>query len=148
MMDIIKKLAEKHIHLRLDNPKEKLPTDMHIGWYRWKAYVYANLFEEDNDTISEEEKKALLELGASLKSYHLVCWTRNRLIPLDIEKIEDLKKHIDERVRDTKSFFELRVLIYLRSLIQEEFYYIDKKMIKNMPSLLIFTHEDGIDATT
>ena len=133
----LSELARLHLHPNLDTPPDGgVPADLKPGTYRWALYIYSNLYKDGDDTFSKSDQPLYVQIFDKLRDEHTICWTRDKLIAVDPNKRDNLRKFVFVEILTTKSFFALRVLLHLSRMAGESF--LDDYMIHHVPSLKEF----------
>lgn len=136
----LKQIAAIHLNCSLDdNSSDYVPSDLIPGSYRWYAYYYSNMYKKDNDYVSVSDKLLYIQVSKLLLTKHLINWTRDFLIELDRDKETELKRCILKNIKDTKSFFELKVNIFLYRSLSEDWFYADPYTFKISTNLKKYT---------
>lgn len=127
-------LSVNHLNCTLDdNEPGFVPIDLKVGSYRWFLYMFSNMYKIGEDTISSEDKDMFLDIAGKFKIEHLISWTRDTLIEVDNNKLNVMHKHILFTIRDTVSFFELKVCVYLLRNYFENWLFLDPFILKIIP---------------
>lgn len=139
-VDRLKVLSAEHLNCALDdNEPGYIPADLKIGSYRWYLYMYSNMYKIGDDKISHEDKLMFIEVARKFKSEHLISWTRDRLIDLEGGILPEMQRYLLLKMRETESFFELKVILYVLRCFSENFYVVDPFILKILPGLKEFT---------
>lgn len=138
----IKELSITNINSHLDDhKKDYIPPDLKEGSYRWFLYFYSNMYNDENNFISDKDKEMFIKISLKFRTEHLINWTRNSLIPLDTDKIDKVKKITENILKETNNFIVLKICIYLKRIILEEWYFIDEYILKYLPFLKEYIRE-------
>lgn len=135
----LKDLASKHLHCNLDdNDPRYIPPDLKEKTYRWTLYIYSNLYKIGDDSFDSADRKMFIELGGFFKKEHLICWTRDRLIELEKNKASQISDYLLDRIKNTTSFYELKVCLYALRELHDDWYVIDQFIIDRSPGFVRF----------
>jgi hypothetical protein len=106
------------------------------GSYRWRLYLYSNLFERNpNELLKTEDKEALLRMAIKFKTEHLPNWVRDHIYDLKEELIEEYKGYLNDLLIKDISYTQLKIAIYGLRLISDGDLIVDSYMLKEMPEL-------------
>jgi hypothetical protein len=132
-------LSVDHLNCSLDdNVPGYIPPDLVPGTYRWYLYMYSNMYKDDEYELLAEDKTMFLTLANKFKSEHLISWTRDRLIELDICKVSQTHQFLLDSILDTYNFYTFKVSIYMLRCLQDKWYYTDTFVIKYLPKMREF----------
>lgn len=106
------------------------------GSYRWRLYLYSNLFERNpEENLRSEDKETLIKIAKKFKTEHLPNWVRDAVYDLKEESIEEYKSHLNDLLIKDISFMQLKIALYGLRLLDDGYYLIDSYMIEKIPSL-------------
>ena len=132
----LKYLASNHLNCALDdNEPGYIPEDLKERTYRWSLYIYSNIYKVGDDTFDPNDRQMFLDMAEMFKKEHLISWTRDKLIELNKEWILDIINYLQDRIKNTTSFFELKVCLYCYREIEDQWYVVDPFMIEMSPGL-------------
>jgi hypothetical protein len=93
------------------------------------------MYKADEDKLLAEDKTMFLTLSNKFKSEHLISWTRDRLIELDVQKIYQVYQFLGDSILDTYSFYTFKVSVYMLRCLNDKWYYTDPFVIKHLPKM-------------
>lgn len=132
----LKYLASNHLNCALDdNEPRYIPDDLKERTYRWTLYIYSNIYKIGDDTFDPNDRQMFLDMTEMFKKEHLISWTRDRLIELNKERVQDITDYLQDRIKNTVSFFELKVCLYCYREIEDKWFISDPFMIEMSPGL-------------
>jgi hypothetical protein len=111
-----------------------IPSDLVHGSYRWRAYLYANLFK--NKKIDVDGKIALNELSSDLLPCHIMPWSRKRMVPLDETRKQEMLVALSQvTVFSTDSGDVFRAGLWQMHALEDELYYTDDHVLSLIPRI-------------
>lgn len=132
----LKELASEHLYCNLDdNEPGYIPPDLKEGTYRWTLYIYSNLYKIGDDVFDSKDRQMFISIASKFKEYHLISWTRDTLVELDRNKKGHIYNYLNERENCTRSFFELKVCIYVLRILSKKWFVVDPFILKMSPRL-------------
>lgn len=111
----------------------KVPADLVPRNYRWRAYLYANIFR--GGTVTLEEKVMMIDLFKSLLGFHKIPWSRKELIPLDADCRVGIYRMLMDCVYHTESADVLRAVLWQVQALVDRTFYTDDHVLSLVPAL-------------
>lgn len=106
------------------------------GSYRWRLYLYSNLFERNpNELLKLEDKETLLKISTKFKTEHLPNWVRDRIYDLKENAIDEYKDYLNGLLIKDISYTQLKIVVYGLRLISDGELIIDSYMLTEIPEL-------------
>ena len=138
----LQELAAKHLNCSLDdNEPGHIPSDLVPGTYRWYLYMYSNMFKIGDDMITAEDREMFIEISKKFISEHLISWTRDTLLAIKGDAALELQRYLWAELQETRSFFELKVSLYLVRCISENFLVVDSYILNLLPRIWYFVEK-------
>lgn len=136
-IDRLRELAEKHLYVKTDAKShiKGIPDDLREGSYRWRVYLYSNMYRPGEDTISVADKAMFIRVSRDFQGHHLNPWSREKAFAIDLNKYQACRQYILSRVYVTSSFHELRVCLYLLASFRKGTYIYDEYILKMCPGI-------------
>jgi hypothetical protein len=133
----LKELASKHLFVKTDTKShiKDIPAELIEGCYRWKVYIYSNLFELKKDEISISDKIMFIRLSKKFLIQHMNPWSRSKLYVFNLSKYFKLRNQILQKIYSTNSFHELRICLYLLASFKNGLFCYDDYMLELCPWL-------------
>lgn len=134
----------EYINNLIKETNQYIPNDLTEGTYRWKVFIYSNLFDKLNRNLTSYELTSILSLVEDIKSHHIINWVRNKLYEIHPNAINSYIKYISMKVLDKDMSFKVfKVLLYLnRMAIDEKEYIIDDYMLEVIPDIKKYIKEE------
>ena len=111
----------------------KIPADVSTGSYRWRAYLYANLFK--GGEITNDDKATLLDLYRSILDVHQQPWSRGEMIPLDKNRLPGMQVLILRTLFSTKDAEVTKACLWQVHQFKEGNVYTDDNVVSLVPDL-------------
>jgi hypothetical protein len=135
-IDRLLALSVDHLNCSLDdNVPGHIPLDLVPGTYRWYLYMYSNMYKAGEYELLTEDKTMFLTLANKFRSEHLISWTRDRLLELDICKISQIHQFLLDTILYTYNFYTFKVSVYMLRCLNDKWYYTDSFVIKHLPEM-------------
>jgi len=133
----LKELAASHLFVNTDAKShiKEIPTELVEGSYRWRVYIYSNLFRKNNDLISVSDKVMFIRVSKKFLIQHMNCWSRQKVNMLDLDKYQEMRQRVLLQIYTTDSFYVLRVCLYLLAAFKARFFCYDEYMLELCPWL-------------
>lgn len=133
----LKELSETSLFVRSDARShiKDMPKELVEGSYRWRVYIYSNLFRDGGDKISPEDKDLFVRVSQGFLIQHMNPWSRVHASEFDLERIKELRTFVLEKIAATESFYELRVCLYVWAAARKGDYICDEYMLEMCPGL-------------
>jgi hypothetical protein len=136
IIDRLKYLSSLYLNCRLDDHLSNyIPPDLKEGSYRWFLYLYTNLFNENNDIISIEDKQIFIQISEKFRTEHLISWVRNTFYNVKKEKINDVITYINNLLENTNKLYIIRICIYIKRIFSENWFFLDDYILNKIPEL-------------
>lgn len=114
----------------------KFREKLKVGSYRWRLYLYSNLFEKDPDSVLvPENRDTLLKWSEKFKTEHLPNWVRSSIYDLKEESIDEYKSYLNDLLIRSTTFTKLKIAVYGLRLLKDGDKLIDNYMIEKLPEL-------------
>ena len=111
-----------------------IPIDLMPGSYRWRAYLYANLFKDRK--IDSHGKIALNQLSEGMPTWVIMPWTRKHMVPLDkSQEMEMLQMLTQMTVFSTDSGDVFRAGAWQMRALEDGLFYTDDHVLSLIPQL-------------
>lgn len=131
-----------YINNLIKETNQYIPSDLIEKSYRWKVFIYSNLFDKLDRILTVYEKTLILSLIEDLKSHHIINWVRSKLYEIHPEAISEYSYYINNEIVKDTSFKVFKVLIYLNRKLDEKEYIIDDYILSIIPSLNRYIKEE------
>lgn len=114
-IDRLRELASDHLYVRTDAKSyiKDIPPELVEGSYRWRVYVYSNLYRPGADTICLQDKALFIRISKGFQIQHMNPWSRGKVYPINLNRYWECRRYVLDRVYTTVSFYELRACLYL-----------------------------------
>jgi hypothetical protein len=117
----------------------KVPSDLVRGSYRWRSYLYALLFKDKAVTL--DGRATVVDLHKSLMAFHKLPWSRDRIIPLDVSKADEIRGWLLGTIWSTDSGDTLRAALWQRQSLIDGNFYTDDHVMSLLPYLKDFVRK-------
>jgi hypothetical protein len=74
----------------------------------------------------------------------MLSWTRDTLIELDILRYEKIFKYLEDRIKNTSDFFELKVCLYANKSLAYSWFVVDPFILEMSPGLKEFVKNEKV----
>jgi len=119
--------------IRRDNVTD-IPDDLSEGSYRWRAYLYARLFNEGCVTL--EDKVVLADLAMSLMPFHRISWSRAALVPINQDMFQQAKAILMRDMNATTRADVAKACLYQIDCLDNGMMYTDDVVLALVPGLV------------
>lgn len=135
----LQELAVYNLNCSLDdNEPGYIPPDLVPGTYRWYLYMYSNMFKVHDGQITIDDREMFIKISEKFISEHMISWTRDTLIAIKEDVALELKRYLGTVLRDTQSFSELKVALYVLRCIGDNFLVVDSYILNILPRIWYF----------